>query len=164
MRCGANSETGLHVLNGCTTRMPSYTKRHNAVLDVLRKYLLKRSRCVSFDRPLRGELCENTLRPDIVLYDDGARKATIVDVKCPYNNRMLYETNKRNVSKYSCFGRLLRKKDWSAPVFTFTCSSSGLIPDYSLVALKQLGFSRVDIPKILREVVKVCIMASSRIS
>lgn len=54
VRCG-ETETLLHILNGCNWMKFKYTKRHDTVQNILRDYLLKANRLnVHANQTIRG--------------------------------------------------------------------------------------------------------------
>ena len=65
--------------------------------------------------------------------------SVIVDIKSPFLGKSFDNVDPSNCEKYSFYDGRLKRLKWSAPVYTLTCSSSGVIPQCSRTALKALG-------------------------
>ena len=131
---------------------------------MLKRHLVEQGAQDSFDRTLRSDLCTNTLRPEVVKYQDEECRAIVVDVKYPSQNDRIRQTDVENRDKHSCFPRQIKKHGWKAQVFTFSCTPSGMIPAYSRDAFSALGFTWKEIHEILLQVVRRCLTANSRIA
>ncbi|GFR14268.1 retrovirus-related Pol polyprotein from type-1 retrotransposable element R2 [Trichonephila clavata] len=96
IRCGAPSETLPHVLNHCRISSAAWTKRHDAVLERIRKAVAFRGRILSQNKTVGS----TGLRPDLVAEIDG--KIFIIDVTIPFDNRLqAFEVaRKTKIEKY----------------------------------------------------------------
>ncbi|GFQ80717.1 retrovirus-related Pol polyprotein from type-1 retrotransposable element R2 [Trichonephila clavata] len=81
-RCGAPNETLPHVLNHCRVSSAAWTRRHNAVLQRVRKAVAFRGQILSENQTVG----KTGLRPDLVAKIDD--KLCIIDVTIPFDNRL----------------------------------------------------------------------------
>lgn len=162
--CFATGETPMHALNGCKSaaRFALYKKRHDAIQNVVADAISgldDAARSLTVDRTFRGTLASSSLRPDIIVYHDSSRKATIADVKSPFHGASFDSVHSLNCKKYGFYDRVIRRKKWSCTVDTLICSSSGIIPSCTKKALVALGFPKPLISKTLQEINIACIKA-----
>ena len=103
-RCGDRNskENAFHLLNNCKLNMPLYTRRHNAVLDILANLLTKTGFEPAINRQTDG--CE--LRPDVELSISGSR--VLIDVRVSYDlAQNLEKARDEKVAKYKELGTTL---------------------------------------------------------
>ena len=103
-RCGdrRDKENAFHLLNHCKLNMPLYTKRHNAVLDILANLLTKAGLNPTINRKTEG----SELRPDVELAISGSR--VLIDVRVSYDvAQNLEQAREEKVAKYKELGTIL---------------------------------------------------------
>ena len=103
-RCGDSmgKENAFHLLNNCKMNMSQYTKRHNAVLDILADLLTKEGLNPSINRQTEG----SGLRPDIELVISGSR--ALIDVRVSYDTvPNLENARDEKIAKYQHLGTTL---------------------------------------------------------
>ncbi|XP_064462359.1 uncharacterized protein LOC135372830 [Ornithodoros turicata] len=81
-RCGFESETLAHVICHCMRQSTAMTGRHNGVVERIKKAASGRFSIMFENQPVGG----TGLRPDLILQE--GEEAIIVDVCCPFENRM----------------------------------------------------------------------------
>ncbi|GFQ75972.1 retrovirus-related Pol polyprotein from type-1 retrotransposable element R2 [Trichonephila clavata] len=81
-RCGAPNETLPHVLNHCRVSSAAWTRRHNAVLQRIKKAVAHRGQILSENKTVG----KTGLRPDLVAKVDD--QLCIIDVTIPFDNRL----------------------------------------------------------------------------
>jgi hypothetical protein len=165
--CKSRVETPVHALNGCKSesRYAMYKHRHDAVQNVaVNAYEQSVDiSSVTVDKCFRGDLVSSSLRPDIIKYDDVKKSAVIIDAKSPYLGQSFDKVHDANCSKYGFYDRRLRRLDWTASVHTLICSSSGVMPKCTRLALKALGLPAAAIKPTLELMNITCIKAGYRI-
>ena len=100
--CHREAETGFHVLNHCRMNLTLATKRHDAILSLLEKLLIRQGLNPTVNKCVPGQ----RLRPDIELLVSGSR--VLIDVNVPYDNEGNLEIAfNRKVNKYMTLGNIL---------------------------------------------------------
>ena len=103
-RCGdrRDKENAFHLLNHCKMNLALYTKRHNAVLDILANLLIK----AGFNPAVNLQSEGSDLRPDIELEISGSR--VLMDVRISYDEvSNLEQARNEKVAKYRDLGTTL---------------------------------------------------------
>jgi len=100
--CGQAAENGFHVINNCQGHLKRYTERHDSILELLHKLLLKEGHAVTINRAIPGQ----RLRPDVEMSLNGSR--LMADVVVAYDNPVNLDTAyNRKEEKYRELGRIL---------------------------------------------------------
>lgn len=81
-RCGHPEETLPHVLNHCMRYSQAYLKRHNTIVERIKVAAKSRFEVIGEDNVVDS----SGLRPDLVIRRN--RDVFIVDVTCPFDNRL----------------------------------------------------------------------------
>jgi hypothetical protein len=104
-RCGYPNETLPHVINHCMRYAELITRRHNAVVDRVRK-----AASYKFTILAENEAVCGNLRPDLVIANNTT--ATIIDITIPFENRLaaLEEARREKRNKYVQLARALRSR------------------------------------------------------
>ncbi|UYV72464.1 hypothetical protein LAZ67_9003251 [Cordylochernes scorpioides] len=112
-RCGALNETLPHVLQHCRVHSAAWKRRHEAVLERLRKALR-----IKGERPSNSS---SLLRPDLVIIDNETMKITMVDVVIPFENRneALSAAISEKIRKYEGLAEELRKNGFKVDLEAF---------------------------------------------
>ena len=98
--CTGNIETLQHCLNVCTRNMPAMRARHNRIVDRLSEAIPGSLGTKYLDQTVLH--CEGQGRPDIVILNEEAKKAYLVDVAIPWGSEEnLKASRERKVEKYS---------------------------------------------------------------
>ena len=107
-RCGYELETLPHVLDHCPPYQPLYTRRHNAIVDRIKQAASYRFQLLGENRIVDDTL----LRPDLVLINNREKRAIIVDVTIPFENRpeAFKAARDEKMEKYKATEQFLRPK------------------------------------------------------
>ncbi|KAK3925231.1 hypothetical protein KUF71_002617 [Frankliniella fusca] len=101
-KCRAHPETTAHVLCHCAVHSRAWNNRHRSVLKhtIENMNVLCREK-LSVEKTVAG--FPGRLLPDIVICDEAQKKAVIVDVCCPFENRYVAfeEARQRKRDKYA---------------------------------------------------------------
>ncbi|XP_075732860.1 uncharacterized protein LOC142775381 [Rhipicephalus microplus] len=105
-RCGYGEETLPHVLCHCMRQSRAMTERHNAIVARLKKAALERFTVIGENQ----QVGVPGLRPDLVLAR--GEEALILDVCCPFDNRMqaFQEARRVKEEKYAPLQRHLLQR------------------------------------------------------
>lgn len=97
-RCNCELETLPHVLEHCMRNSDAYQKRHNCVVERIKKAALPKFHIISENQRTDPEI---NLRPDLVLVKNNI--CYIIDVTVPFENRMeAFKTAREmKMNKYS---------------------------------------------------------------
>lgn len=79
-KCHNHAETLPHVLNHCRPFLPAITRRHNSIVERVKKAAAGRWKVLSENRPVGTQ----GLRPDLMLEKDNV--VLLIDVRCPFEN------------------------------------------------------------------------------
>jgi hypothetical protein len=181
--CGTNAkQTLFHILNDCRVNYPLMTKRHNKIVDILRKEVEKRIRGsletnVEENRPMTtviDGLSEETrvLRPDLWFKrrGEGGRSTwEIIDVTCPYG-RMAHEENtlKRafdeKQEKYECFREIEDLTGEAVRITPIVISSLGAVYEETIGGMENiLGCTRKEAVRIGKRMAVAAISGSMQV-
>ncbi|XP_064462368.1 uncharacterized protein LOC135372839 [Ornithodoros turicata] len=105
-RCNHPAETLPHVMNHCMLHSRAMTKRHNRVVDRLKKAALARFTIIKENQDIGGL----GLRPDLILAR--GEEAIILDVTCPFENQpeALAVARTTKISKYQPAVQHIRRR------------------------------------------------------
>ncbi|XP_064464934.1 uncharacterized protein LOC135376255 [Ornithodoros turicata] len=105
-RCGYQNETLPHVVCHCMRQSQAMTRRHNDIVDRVRKASTAKFTIISENRPVG----DTQLRPDIILAR--GEEAIIVDITCPFENRQsaFEEARTAKVTKYQPVKEYLQRR------------------------------------------------------
>lgn len=157
--CG-RKETLHHIINGCQKKKHTFTRRHNEVTNVIRKYVSDTKHAIVHEdkavrsrdnAPLRGEYA--TLRPDLYWWDNDT--LNIVETTIPYgmmtksNGEMESTLSRSRKAKIAKYADLVDdcKNQFNCEVnfFTIIVSSLGAIPKETLDDLSKITKSKKDL-------------------
>lgn len=154
--CG-QSETLHHILNGCRNKKYKFTRRHNEVQSVLRKYLTEKKRVVVHEdkkvrsrdgEPLTGD--NSALRPD--LYWWNGNRLNIAEFTIPYG--MMSEKNgtlestlttarQKKTEKYHDLVEDCRRQfDCQVDFYVIIVSSLGAIPNETIEDIQNITMTK----------------------
>ncbi|XP_052132567.1 uncharacterized protein LOC127752068 [Frankliniella occidentalis] len=108
-KCRAHPETTAHVLCHCAVHSRAWNNRHRSVLKHTIENMSASCRDkLSVEKAVVG--FPGRLLPDIVIRDEIQKKAVIVDVCCPFENRYIAfeEARQRKKDKYAPIADYLR--------------------------------------------------------
>lgn len=164
-----------HIINGCSHMKSIYTKRHDAVQDVLRNYLTDIKHVnVHANQTVRGSGSErltgesSSLKPDLWWWS--GNQLSIVEFTIPYgmmsdqdgNNRSTLDI--RREEKIDKYNNLLndckRQFNCDAKLFVIIVSSLGAIPKESVDELKNITGSEKAAAKLACRMVAAAIRES----
>jgi len=115
--------------------------RHNAILHRLAKAVPAIAGVVRVDRQVPG--ADSTLRPDLVVMDQAARRLTIIDVAVAFENR--YEALERiraeKIRKYSAIANHFRMRHWQVELDAVVIGALGSWDPANERALRTLRIS-----------------------
>ena len=119
-RCGYEKETLPHVINHCMRYSQLYTRRHNAVVNRVKKAAQSKYTVLAENEAVVG-----TLRPDLVIVRNGS--ATVIDVTIPFENRLeaLAEARRVKCEKYQPLAEALSTKFTNVSVEALVVGSLG---------------------------------------
>ena len=119
-RCGYEKETLPHVINHCMRYSQLYTRRHNAVVNRVKKAAQSKYTVLAENEAVVG-----TLRPDLVIVRNGS--ATVIDVTIPFENRLeaLAEARRVKCEKYQPLAEALSTRSTNVSVEAFVVGSLG---------------------------------------
>jgi hypothetical protein len=142
-RCGAENETLPHVLDHCNSHANAIQRRHDAILRRL---------TAAVEPPQNGEIRLNqrvpglsdAVRPDLVVVDETTKRATIIDVTVPFENR----TAAFNVArlekqrKYAAAAQHLRSRGYDVFCDAFIVGTLGGFDPRNVDTFLRLGIDR----------------------
>ena len=118
-RCQLSRETLNHVLNNCPAHRKETIHRHNEVRDAITNMVPKTFR-------ISCEQRFGNLQPDIILEDDSAKRAYILDVKVSAENFATFEWNDKQVKdKYEPLRRAHEINGYQTTVHSIQFGSLG---------------------------------------
>ena len=139
-RCQAAEETTAHVLNHCMRHHKALNNRHRAVLCRLVENMPADKKTVMrVERAVPGT--GSNLKPDLVLLDQDNKVATIIDVACPFENRLraLEEKRAEKVGKYQALCDVLQRQGYATSCDAVLVGSLGAWDPRNERALSLLG-------------------------
>lgn len=141
-RCNFRLETLPHVLNHCNTSWDLITKRHNRVVDRLVRAIPIGTAEIRLDQ--RAPEVASNLRPDIIIWDPQNKKATIIDVVCPFENRQQAFDAARldKETKYQPLVNELVSKGFNVSLHALVVGALGAWDDKNNKLLIELGINR----------------------
>lgn len=155
-RCG-ETETAHHLLNGCPMRKHEFTKRHDAIVRILRDFLTSKrmithaNQAVHNRDGVRLEGPNASLRPDLWWWNGS--KLTIVEVTVPYgmmtsdNDETIPSLLQRRRQKLAKYNGLIddckQQFNCQAELLVIIVSSLGAIPSETIDDLKKFSNSNV---------------------
>ena len=107
--CGEGAETISHILQNCRTTTQMRIRRHNMVIDVVKKRLRKNGHVVLNEPRIVSPEQDQVLRPDLCAKKEG--KVLILDAHVPYetSRKRLATARKDKIKKYAPHGDGFRK-------------------------------------------------------
>ena len=131
-------QTNKHLLSNCESMLERYSERHNKILEKIARWIdLNKStdQCLAVDLPFPAfhktdSVFEQTIRPDIVLYDNSGIAVLELTV-CHETN--LNKSREYKLSKYKEADKHLQSHFSHTPVQVFTAEISvlGIASDFT---------------------------------
>ena len=145
-RCGYTLETLPHVINHCLPHMTAITNRHNAILDRLVVATHKDLGTAVVNRTTQeievGD--QSSKKPDLVITNHVTKKVIIIDVTCPFENRLAAFQTARNLkqTKYGSLTSEMEAEGYSVKLDAFIVGSLGSWDPANEKVLRTLRISR----------------------
>ncbi|UYV84651.1 hypothetical protein LAZ67_X002952 [Cordylochernes scorpioides] len=136
----AGNETLPYVLQHCRMHSAAWKRRHDAVLERLRKALRVKEE-VRINQRLPNS--SSPLKPDLVIIEKDAKKVTMVDAAIPFENRneALSAARAEKIKKYEALAEELWKDGYKVDLEAFLVGSLGGWDNKNERALKMLEVS-----------------------
>ncbi|XP_055924598.1 uncharacterized protein LOC129956692 [Argiope bruennichi] len=133
-RCDqADLETLPHVLNHCKGRSRGWQLRQNNIVERIKRALIPRNMLVSENQSIGTD----GLRADLVFKN--GKKIYIIDVTCPFENRMsaFEEARQRKLDKYASLASHFTSQGFVASVVSILVGSLGVFDQNNDVSLRK---------------------------
>ena len=158
------TETTIHILNHCPSRLPFMLDRHNEALKVLEKHLNDLHSSGKEEKQFMSKLTidlspdlsiiNSNLRPDLIAIFDANSKnkafVAVVDIKTPWPYNIA-ESNSRNLAHYDSILNSYKQIYPSSSLSTLPIPSVGPITSHSIIALNCLNIPSRSHAKLLRD-------------
>ncbi|KAF4517057.1 hypothetical protein B566_EDAN004677 [Ephemera danica] len=137
-RCNHPTETLPHVLNHCGPLAGARTHRHDTILQRIARAVPPRMGTVRINRIVPG--IQDTGRPDLVVLNEAKKKAYIVDVAIPFENRptAMAEARRIKKDKYSGTADRLRARGYEVEVDALVIGALGGWDPANEITLRML--------------------------
>ena len=173
-QCGCATETTLHVLNGCPTRLNYYSERHDAVLKVLTCELSQGrpgdcSLELRVDQAPNAEVVRTNQRPDIIqklaLRGGTPHVTNLVDLKCPFPQADFLSTvDSANLTKYEHIRAAYQQQTAGrVNLRTLIIPSVGPVPVSVKDVLTELGIRARSCAKVARLMAAAAVKANAKL-
>ena len=111
-KCNLEQETLAHVLNHCPPNEGLIRTRHNDILHRLSRAIPRYMGTQYLEQKLPGD--PQNLKPDLVLLNEAAGQATVIDVSVPFEGENALEVSRRaKIMKYGHLEEILRSKGFN---------------------------------------------------
>lgn len=140
--CGYNNETLPHVLNHCRTNFTQITARHNAIQDRLLRSIGPVANGIFINKSVPNSGLN--VRPDIVIKDDVNKTVLIIDVTCPFENRInaFIEARAEKVRKYSPLAQFFSTQGYKCEIEALIVGSLGSWDPLNERLIRRLSVNR----------------------
>ncbi|XP_023219816.1 uncharacterized protein LOC111621798 [Centruroides sculpturatus] len=141
-RCNFPKETLAHVLNHCARNLHLATRRHNNVLSRLHQAIRPDNLRILVNQQVPG--FDDRCRLDLVIINDSAKTATIVDVSIPFENgqEAFNIARQTKIDKYRPLTNYFRSQGLDTVCDAFILGSLGGYDHHNTSILQRLGISR----------------------
>ena len=141
-RCNQAPETLAHILNACSPNAGLMRERHNSILKRLVKAVPQSAGNKFVEQKVLNSPYD--LRPDLVVLNDEANSATIVDVTIPFEASPLAFTTagEEKLCKYAPLVEWLTEKGYKTSSFAFIVGALGAWDPDNMHALGALSIGR----------------------
>ena len=141
-RCNQAPETLAHILNACSPNAGLMRERHNSILKRLVKAVPQSAGNKFVEQKVLNSPYD--LRPDLVVLNDEANSATIVDVTIPFEASPLAFTTagEEKLRKYAPLVEWLTEKGYKTSSFAFIVGALGAWDPDNMHALGALSIGR----------------------
>ena len=157
-RCQADRETLNHTLSNCSVMRKKIIQRHNDVRDLLATSFHQRLRILKEQR-------FGNMQPDLIVQDDHAKQAAIIDIKVSAESSEAFQWNLEQMTrKYDNLRRAYEVSGFSTSINTIQFGTLGSFSRSSFPVLKKFIIGKRDISIFVRKASSLVIHHSRNIS
>ena len=149
-RCGYASETVSHILNGCAENKNSIQKRHDRIVDIVRRNIASVDTTTVIEnkviKPTHfGADAENFTaaphtKPDLCVIDNRTRKCSIIEVSVPFD-AFVSDCYQHKFDKYQPLNQCIQETGYQCKTVVLVVGALGSVHTRFVSGLKLLGLT-----------------------